>query len=119
MARIVWDAGWREKLDKKIHDFIEDLAEDVLNDMIIHCPVDTGALIMDLDKEVHGTDARIGAKSVPHAIWVEEGVSPHLITPNSAGALWWEGARHPVKRVNHPGYPGTHFMKKALYKARF
>lgn len=119
MARIVWDAGWREKLDKKVHDFIEDLAEDVLQDMIIHCPVDTGALIMDLDKEVKGLDARIGAKSVPHAIWVEEGVSPHRITPNTAGALWWEGARHPVKAVNHPGYPGTHFMKNALFKARF
>ncbi|HRR48336.1 MAG TPA: phage virion morphogenesis protein [Syntrophales bacterium] len=29
--------------------------------------------------------------------------SPTVITPKKAKALFWPGARHPVKSVNHPG----------------
>jgi phage virion morphogenesis protein len=28
---------------------------------------------------------------------------PHVIKPKRANALFWPGARHPVKSVNHPG----------------
>lgn len=36
---------------------------------------------------------------------LEEGSEPHIIIPNSK-ALYWKGAAHPVKRVNHPGTKG-------------
>lgn len=118
MARIVWDTGWEQKLDREITKFVEHLASDVLKDMRIHCPVDTGELLADLDAEVHGKVARIGARSVPHAIYAEEGAGPHIIEPNVKNALWWVGLAHPVNLVHHPGMEGTHFMKKALYKER-
>lgn len=109
--------GWEEKLDKATHDFLDDIANDVLADMQEHCPVDTGELLLDLASEVVGKTARIGAKSVHHAIFVEEGVAPHIIRPNSKEALDW-GMGHPVKEVHHPGYHGTHFMREALYRQR-
>lgn len=118
MARIEWDNDWPAKLDKEIHDFMGDLANSVLNDMVETCPVDTGRLVNDLDAEVIGKDARIGAATMPYAIYVEEGAAPHEIWPNSKKALYWEGAAHPVKMVNHPGSPATHFMKNALYRER-
>lgn len=118
MARIDWDNGWTQKLDGAINDFMAELAHDVLVDMRIGCPVDTGELLFDLDAEVIDKVARVGARSVPHAIYAEEGVGPHEIRPNEKKALWWEGARHPVNKVNHPGMKGTHFMKSALYKER-
>lgn len=118
MTRVEFVPGWELKLDSAIHDFMQELASDVLTDMREHCPVDTGALLADLDSEVIGKEARIGAVSVPHAIYAEEGVGPHIITTNSAGALFWPGAQHPVNEVHHPGYVGSHFMKKALYKER-
>ena len=118
MSRIEWDHGWTQKLDSAINDFMAELAFDVLVDMRTHCPVDTGELLFDLDAEVIDKQARIGAKSVPHAIYAEEGVGPHEITPNTKKALYWEGAAHPVNKVNHPGMHGTHFMKNALYKER-
>lgn len=118
MTRIDWDNGWTQKLDGAINDFMADLAHDVLIDMRIGCPVDTGELLFDLDAEVIDKVARIGAKSVPHAIYAEEGVGRHEIKPNEKKALYWEGARHPVNKVNHPGMKGTHFMKNALYKER-
>lgn len=38
---------------------------------------------------------------VEYGIYLEKGTSPHVITGNPW--LYWEGASHPVKKVNHPG----------------
>lgn len=119
MARVDWDRGWYNRIDRSIDEFMDDLAEDVLQDMIQHVPVKTGRLVNDLAWERVGKVVRVGAKSVPYAIWVEEGTSPHPIDPKMpAYALWWAGAPHPVNHVNHPGATATHFMKNALYKER-
>lgn len=118
MAKIVWDEGWEEKVDHEVSKFMKRIADEVLDDMRAGCPVDTGELLADLDAEVNGKEARIGAKSVPYAIYVEEGVGPHVIRPNDKEALHWAGAAHPVNEVHHPGMEGTHFMKHALYIAR-
>lgn len=32
-----------------------------------------------------------------------DGTRPHKITPSGKKALYWSGASHPVKSVNHPG----------------
>jgi hypothetical protein len=41
-----------------------------------------------------------------------------VIVPVSAKALFWPGAAHPVKRVNHPGTRANPFLKKALQQQR-
>jgi len=120
MGRVDWEPGWYQRIDKEIDNFMEKLAEDVLQDMIIHAPFRTGALKEDLDKEYDNRSkvARIGAKSVPYAIYVEEGTPPHVIRAKNKKALDWAGSRHPMKDVDHPGAAATHFMKNALYKER-
>lgn len=118
MARVEFVPGWERKLDNAVSDFMRELADDVLDDMQRYCPVDSGRLRTDLGDEVHGKYARIGAATVPYAIYAEEGVHPHLIEPNSQEALYWNGASHPVNEVHHPGYEGSHFMKRALYRRR-
>jgi hypothetical protein len=112
------DKDWKLNLRPHVEAFMAKLATDVLIDMREHCPVHTGALKADLASEVDGYYARIGAKTVPYAVYVEEGAAPHMIYPNSKKALWWEGLEHPVSRVHHPGSPATHFMREALYKER-
>ncbi|MFJ4626174.1 hypothetical protein [Streptomyces sp. NPDC088847] len=116
--RIQFEPDWVEKLEPRIEAYVGKLAEQVYNDMVVLCPKKTGRLMADLAWEVDGTSARIGAKTVDYAYYVEVGTRPHTITPNGKGALWWPGARHPVTRVEHPGYEGSHFMRKSLYKAR-
>lgn len=37
------------------------------------------------------------------AKFLEEGTPPHIIHPRFKKALFWPGARHPVKSVRHPG----------------
>ncbi|GAX54742.1 HK97 gp10 family phage protein [Streptomyces olivochromogenes] len=119
MGRVEWEPDWEAKIDHSVSDFLEEVAKDVLKDMQVYVPKDTGRLLNDLDYEVHGLSARIGAKTAPYAYYVEVGTRPHLITPNGKGALSWEGAEHPVNEVNpHPGTTPTNFMKKSLYKSR-
>ena len=125
MARIEWDDGWYQKIDKEIDNFMEKVAEDVLDDMVATAPVKTGRLKEDLAMEYNSQTkvARVGAKTVPWAIYAEEGTPRHDIFPKGrekggADALWWPGAAHPVNYVDHPGGEASHFMKNSLYKER-
>jgi len=49
-----------------------------------------------------------------HAIGLERGNPPHVILPKNKKALYWEGAAHPVRKVNHPGNPAYPFMRPAF-----
>ena len=51
------------------------------------------------------------------APFLEHGTRPHVIEPRDKQALSWPGARHPVKRVNHPGTPALHILRRALRAA--
>jgi len=110
--------NWPKHLEAAAHDFLRQVAREVHRDMVRYAPVETGRLRNDLDWEVNGLTARIGARSVDYAIFVEEGTSPHLIKAHKGGALNWEGAQHPVNHVDHPGTRATYFMRRATYKKR-
>ena len=43
------------------------------------------------------------AHGVQYGEWLEKGTEPHTIEPVNAKALFWYGADHPVRCVNHPG----------------
>lgn len=43
------------------------------------------------------------AHGAEYGKYLEEGTKPHLIKPKGKKALFWSGASHPVKEVNHPG----------------
>ncbi|ENK0558006.1 hypothetical protein AB2T19_002815 [Clostridium botulinum] len=45
---------------------------------------------------------------------LEEGSKPHVITPKNGKALYWKGAAHPVKKVNHPGTKGFKTIENTL-----
>lgn len=56
--------------------------------------------------------ARIGPRGVSYAKFVHDGTRPHLILPRVKKALYWPGADHPVRRVNHPGTPPNPFAER-------
>ena len=43
-----------------------------------------------------------------------EGTRPHTILPKDKKALYWPGAAHPVRRVNHPGSKPNAFMERII-----
>ncbi len=49
-----------------------------------------------------------------HVGFVIGGTKPHVIEPRNARALFWPGARHPVRRVFHPGTAPNPFVEDAL-----
>jgi hypothetical protein len=53
-----------------------------------------------------------------YAPFVEFGTKPHTILPKNAEALYWPGADHPVKRVNHPGTKPNAFMERIVAAAQ-
>lgn len=71
-----------------------------------YAPVRTGDLAASLTGEAEQTGdgfvARVLA-GVDYARYVLEGTPPHEIRPSARRALFWEGAAHPVRRVDHPG----------------
>jgi phage gpG-like protein len=61
----------------------------------------------------------VGLKSdVEYANIQHEGgkTAPHVIMPRNKKALFWKGANHPVKKVNHPGsrIRAKHFFSKPI-----
>lgn len=54
-----------------------------------------------------GSEYRISlSHGVEYGEVLEEGSPPHVIKPKNKKALYWRGANHPVKQVNHPGTKG-------------
>ena len=43
------------------------------------------------------------AHGLRYGQYLEKGTPPHIIKPKKKKALFWNGANHPVKLVNHPG----------------
>ena len=56
---------------------------------------------------------RIG-NNVKYAPFVEFPTKPHIIKPKDAKALFWKGAKHPMKAVHHPGTKEQPFLRPLI-----
>ncbi len=78
-------------------------------------PTRTGRLRDSIVVRVDGDGRRFfGA---PYAAFVVGGTKPHLILPRTRRALFWPGARHPVRQVRHPGTKPNDFPTRAVEHA--
>jgi HK97 gp10 family phage protein len=81
-------------------------------------PVKTGRLRRSISYRAGGPARYVVSPNVPYAHYVHGGTRPHTILPTRKKALFWEGARHPVQRVHHPGTKRDPFMHRALSRSR-
>lgn len=84
-------------------------------------PIKTGYLKKSFGKIGGRLFAKIGpgvVYPVNYAIFVHEGTKPHKILPKNKKALFWSGAAHPMKSVNHPGTRPNQFMPRILEIAK-
>lgn len=79
-------------------------------------PWRTGRLLQSFIPRISRLQAR-WSPTARYAIFVHEGTKAHAIFPKAKKALFWTGARHPVKRVNHPGSKANRFMERIARKA--
>lgn len=73
---------------------------------------------MSLAAQVFGSSSATVASQDPVARFVEGGTRAHDIYPRDKKALFWEGARHPVSHVHHPGTTANPFLERGLDAAR-
>ena len=92
-------------------------ATEVWGNIRKEAPVDHGRLAgsFQLD-QVDDLSYRIWS-GVEYALAVHEGTKPHVIEPKNKKALYWDGARHPVRRVMHPGTQANPYVDRAIEQA--
>jgi len=77
-------------------------------------PVDSGRAKNELKVSKINRFTWALISGVKYSSAIEFGTEAHTITPTDAEALYWEGADHPVKKVEHPGTPAQPYMRPAL-----
>jgi len=80
-------------------------------------PWRTGRLTQSFQVAIGRLFARVWP-TAKYAIYVHEGTRPHLILPRVKMALYWEGAPHPVRRVQHPGTQANRFLERMVRLAQ-
>lgn len=55
--------------------------------------------------------------TVDYGGFVTNGTRAHMIYPRNARALYWAGASHPVRSVNHPGTKPNPYLTEGLMQA--
>ena len=71
--------------------------------------VDTGRLRDSITYEVGETFVDIGT-NVVYAPYCQFGTKPHEIKAKPGSGLFWPGARHPMKSVQHPGTEAREYL---------
>ena len=76
--------------------------------------VATGHLRRGISTDIKGLEATIHTSNIKYAPMVEYGTKAHIIRPKNKKALYWKGAKHPVKQVNHPGSKAKPYLIPAF-----
>lgn len=114
---------WEGEVGGAVETFFEDrLGPDIAKDAARYCPERTGSLKDSIEHHLEDGDLIVsatgGADGRTYAAYVELGTMPHVILPRDKRALFWEGAGHPVGKVDHPGTRPEPFLRPALYQQR-
>ena len=97
-----------DKINKAVSQEIEKTAHRIERQAKELAPIDTGELRRSITTEGSGLDYEIST-NLEYSEYIEDGTSPHIINGNPY--LYWEGASHPVRRVNHPGNKAYLYME--------
>ena len=78
--------------------------------------VKTGHLRRGISTDVGNLTVTVHTSNIKYAVMVEKGTKAHIIKPKDKKALYWKGATHPVKKVNHPGSKAKPYLIPAFEK---
>ena len=80
--------------------------------------VKTGHFRRGIATDVGNMEVTVHTSNIKYARGVEEGTRPHAIRAKNKKALYWKGAKHPVKSVRHPGSRAKPFLIPAFEKEK-
>ena len=67
---------------------------------------------------INAIDSSKFTSNIKYAPMVEYGTRAHVIKPKNKKVLYWKGAAHPVKKVNHPGSRAKPYLIPAFEKEK-
>lgn len=96
--------------DKLVRAALTNSADKVQSEQRRRAPHRTGTLQRSILVQIKFPKAEVTAQE-KYAVIIEEGTGPFTIKPKTKKALFWPGAKHPVKMVRHPGIKAKPFFK--------
>jgi hypothetical protein len=113
------DPAGRAHVDAAINDWLQDVIGDaILSDAKDFVPKRSNRLHDSLRAEVHQKVLRVGSLDVNYCTAIEMGMPAMTIKAKYKQALFWEGARHPVRQVEIPARDPQPFLRPALFQRR-
>ena len=104
----------RDNVQKAIKKSAFNIEAKAKNNLKANRSVVTRHLTRNVGTQMGDLEATIHTSNVKYAIIVEKGSKPHIIRPKNKKALYWEGAKRPVRLVNHPGSKAKPFLIPAF-----
>lgn len=109
-----------EEDEKKIQNVIKNSAmtieRNAKTNLTSNKSVKTGHLRRGIVTNIGNMEATVHTSNIKYASMVEKGTKAHIIKPKNKKALYWKGASHPVKQVNHPGSKAKPYLIPAFDK---
>ena len=106
--------------EKKIRNVIKNSAmtieKNAKSNLTSNKSVKTGHLRRGIATDIGNMEATIHTSNIKYAPMVEKGTKSHIIKAKNKKALYWKGAKHPVKQVNHPGSKAKPYLIPAFEK---
>ena len=103
-------------VNKAIKDSAFNIQRNAMSNLASNGSVKTGHLRRSISVDMGNLEATIHTSNVKYAVMVEKGTKAHIIKPKNKKALYWKGASHPVKQVNHPGSKAKPYLIPAFEK---
>ena len=104
----------RDNVQKAVKKSAFNIEANAKKNLAANKSVVTGHLRRSITTKMGDLEATIHTSNVKYAVIVEKGSKPHIIRPKNKKALYWKGAKRPVKLVNHPGSKAKPYLEPAF-----
>ena len=105
-----------KKIQKVLKNSAMTIQKNAISNLTNNGSVNTGHLRRSISTKMGDMEATIHTSNLKYAPMVEFGTRPHIIRAKNKKALYWKGAAHPVKQVNHPGSKAKPYLIPAFEK---
>ena len=110
--------GLPDEIKDDIREVVKNSAFNIERNAKSSASVKTGHLKRSISTKMGDMEATIHTSNLKYAPMVEFGTRPHIIRAKNKKALYWKGATHPVKKVNHPGSKAKPYLIPAFEKEK-
>ena len=104
----------RDNVQKAVKKSAFNIEANAKKNLAANKSVVTGHLRRSIATKMGDLEATVHTSNVKYAVIVEKGSKAHVIRPKNKKALYWKGAKRPVKLVNHPGSKAKPYLEPAF-----